>query len=91
MYVMIRKTIADYVKIIDILYDTFVLVKISKEQIGGESDYMIVNIYIPPQNSSFYKIHSCDLFYELENQIVKYTEEGTNIFGMGDLNARTAK
>ena len=50
---------------------------------------IIANIYIPPQNSSFYKIHSCDLFYELENQIVKYLEECPNIFVIGDLNART--
>lgn len=63
-------------------------IRIAKELTGCESDYS--NLYIPSQNSSFYRIHNCDLFYELESQMIHYSAECPNIFVIGDLNARTA-
>ena len=90
MYVMIRKILSPYVKIIDISYETLIWIRIAKELTGCESDYLIANLYIPPQNSSFYRIHNCDLFYELESQMIHYSAECPNIFVIGDLNARTA-
>ncbi|CAG2239732.1 unnamed protein product [Mytilus edulis] len=35
-------------------------------------------------------VHDVDLFYELETQIIKYSDECPNIFVFGDFNARTA-
>ncbi|CAG2200013.1 unnamed protein product [Mytilus edulis] len=87
---MIKKSIASYVKIIEISYETFVWVKISKELTGTENDYIICNVYLPPYRSSFFKVHDVDLFYELETQIIKYSDECPNIFVFGDFNARTA-
>ncbi|CAG2245738.1 unnamed protein product [Mytilus edulis] len=90
LFVMIKKSIASYVKIIEISYETFVWVKISKELTGTENDYIICNVYLPPYRSSFFKVHDVDLFYELETQIIKYSDECPNIFVFGDFNARTA-
>jgi hypothetical protein len=36
--------------------ETIVWVKISKELIGSGGDYIITNVYIPPQCSAFYSM-----------------------------------
>ena len=90
LYVMIRKSIANFVKIIEVKYETIVWIKVSKDITGCGSDYYICNLYIPPYNSIFYKIHNCDIFYELENQLISYSQLSQKIFVFGDLNARTS-
>ncbi|VDI12992.1 Hypothetical predicted protein [Mytilus galloprovincialis] len=64
--------------------------KYLKNTTGTENDYIICNVYLPPYRSSFFKVHDVDLFYELEAQIIKYSDECPNIFVFGDFNARTA-
>lgn len=39
MYVMIRKILSPYIKIIDISYETLIWIRIAKELTGCESDY----------------------------------------------------
>jgi len=36
--------------------ETIVWVKLSKELIGSGDDYIIINVYIPPQCSAFYSM-----------------------------------
>lgn len=48
---------------IDIMYETFGWLRESKELAGGGNNHLVAYIYIPPKNSSFYKIHDVDLFY----------------------------
>ena len=80
IYVMIRESISKYVTIENILSETMVWLKVSKQLTCSMEDYLLCNLYIPPQNSSFYKIYNCDLFYELESLLISYSQDYQIIF-----------
>jgi hypothetical protein len=54
-----------------------------------DDDLYLGCVYIPPNNSSFYRLYDCDIFGEFENQTVLYLAEG-KVMILGDLNARTS-
>ena len=61
--------------------------KISKSCLHCNEDYVIGTVYIPPENTKYFKQNIVDLFYtELET----YTSFFENVILVGDLNSRSA-
>ncbi len=69
--------------------DTVIWLKLDKCLLDSSEDLYLACVYIPPSSSTFYQAYDCDIFSELENQIVKYLTFG-KVMLIGDTNARTA-
>ena len=60
--------------------------KISKSCLHCNEDYVIGTVYIPPENTKYFKQNIVDFFYtELET----YTSSFENVILVGDLNSRS--
>ena len=62
-------------------------VKLCKEFFGLDTDICVCFLYIPPQQSVYYRSHDIGFFEKVESDIRKYSTFG-NILVSGDLNAR---
>ena len=89
MMIGIRSVLDEYITIDDILFDTFVWLKVNPLITGLHETLYICCAYLPPDRSSFFKFYDCDIFFELENQIASYFERG-KVMLAGDLNCRCA-
>ena len=83
----IKDTFNDIITLERIYFDTLVWLKIGKEYVNGDQDFYVCCLYIPPDRSVFYTLYNCDLFFELESQIARFSEHGKVII-VGDTNSR---
>ena len=86
MVVFIKQKIYEYIKVVENIYDTIIVVKISNCTLDGKPIYLIF-CYIPPDGSVFYRRNDVNLFQCLYDLITKYTTKG-HIFVSGDMNSR---
>ena len=68
--------------------EDLIWIKLCKNFFGTEKDTLICVTYIPPENSTYYKVRGIDTMELLENDIVKMRLDGTLCI-LGDINART--
>ena len=68
--------------------DCTVWLKLDKHFLHLCQDIFICAIYIPPENSSYWRTHDFDPFLILEQDVTKFQEKGEVIL-VGDFNART--
>ena len=69
----IKDTFNDIITLERIYFDTLVWLKIGKECVNGDEDLYICCLYIPPDRTVFYTLYNCDLFFELESQIARFS------------------
>lgn len=87
--ILIREKLKHYVSFLENMCDTIIWLKLDKCLLDSSEDLYLACVYIPPSSSTFYQAYDCDIFSELENQIVKYLTFG-KVMLIGDTNARTA-
>ena len=71
------------------MHDTVIWLKLDKCLFQSLVDIYLAYVYIPPSSSTFYQTYDCDIFADIENQIVEYMNVG-KIMLIGDTNARTS-
>ena len=54
------------------MYDTVIWPKLYKCLIQNLVDIYLACVYIPPSSSTFYQTYDCDIFADIEDQIVEY-------------------
>ena len=67
--------------------NNFVWCRISKHILGKHKDLFICGVYIPPENSNYFKD---EIFEKLEKEIDEFSKKGY-ILLLGDFNARSAR
>lgn len=87
--ILVRKKIHKYVTLVNNQYDTIIWLRIRGLLYNLSSDLYLGCVYIPPNNSSFYRLYDCDLLNELETQITTYLDRG-KVRLLEDFNARTS-
>ena len=71
------------------MHDTVIWLKLDKCLFQNLVDIYLACVYIPPSSSTFYQTYDCDIFADIENQIVEYMNVGQMML-IGDTNARTS-
>ena len=71
------------------MHDIVIWLKLDKCLFQSLVDIYLACVYIPPSSSTFYQTYDCDIFADIENQIVEYMNVG-KIMLIGDTNARTS-
>ena len=66
----------------------YVWLKFNKSFFNMAEDVFMCVMYIPPENSSYYKTRDVETFNAIEDDIVKYRDKGSLVL-IGDMNART--
>ncbi|KAJ8313166.1 hypothetical protein KUTeg_009282, partial [Tegillarca granosa] len=84
-----KETLNSRVSIQEVVTDTIVILKIENCLSPWSENIYVLCSYIPPEKSIFYKLYDCDLMFELEKIIEKYSSTGKIII-VGDLNSRTS-
>lgn len=87
--VLIRKKFHNFISVVKNQHDTVIWLKIQNLLKNIDKDLYVGCAYIPPSNSTFYRLYDCDLFSDLETQISTFQNEG-KVMLLGDLNARTS-
>jgi len=85
--VFIRESVAKYVSLVKMSFDTLVRLKIDHSINVCNSDLYVCCLYIPPDRSVFYRLYNCDMFCELSKQIAEMSVNG-NVMLVGDMNSR---
>ena len=89
---LVRKTFEPFINQIHMEYDNCVVLKLSSELTGFYSDCVLIGIYLPPKNSTYYS--DTDIYNGvslLESCILDVLESRGDLpfIIIGDLNART--
>ena len=87
--ILIRHKLKQYVSLLKNMHDTVIWLKLDKCLFQSLVDIYLACVYIPPSSSTFYQTYDCDIFADIENQIVEYMNVG-KIMLIGDTNARTS-
>lgn len=89
--VLIDLKVKQHIDVCEIICDSIVWLKIDKNLLCQTKDVYLAKkgVYIPPVNSVYYNKYNCDLFFELEASLNRYTLVG-EIMLMGDFNSRTS-
>ena len=74
--ILIRKNLSQNISLVSTRFDTIIWLKVDKLILPYDHDLFIACVYIPPSNSTYYNTYGCDLFYELENDVSKFSIMG---------------
>ena len=55
-----RKNLKRYVHKTDVQYENFIVVKVSKQLVGGDRDILYVSVYCQPSGSPCYRMNASD-------------------------------
>ena len=89
---LVRKELSRFVDQIHTEYDNAIILKLSKELLGTESEVVLQGSYTPPANSVYYKETEITNGISLTGQCimdVTETVDDLSLIVFGDLNART--
>ena len=91
---LVRKEFSRYIEQFRTEYDNIVVLKLSKELFGTESDIVLLGTYVPPVNSVYYKDTDISSGLSIVEQCMMDVMESMGdppFILFGDLNARTGK
>ena len=90
---MIKKTLANFVKQISLEYDNMLAIKCTGSLFGFENDVILIGIYLPPENSVYYAdteiYNGVSMLEDAVLDLSKMYPYASFIL-FGDLNARTS-
>ena len=75
MLLFYKEALYSVIKVVENIYDTIIVVKVSNSTLDGKPIYLIF-CYIPPDGSVFYRRNDVNLFQCLYDLITKYTKKG---------------
>ena len=89
---LVRKELSRFVDRIHTEYDNIIILKLSKQLLGTESEVVLLGSYTPPANSVYYKETEITNGISLTEQCIKDVIETVGdlpLTAFGELNART--